>query len=361
MSWWMSDFCVTATLSILLGAWGAQAQERKPVSNSEPMATISGMPITYDELKAAAGAELERLETQRLQFEAHYARSRDEILRKKLDSLVEARLLAAEAARLGITEEDLLAREVENKVTQPTGQDVDGFYEANKKRIQQPKERVQPQIQKYLEQQAYSTARNSYFRELKKKYTVVTYLEPLRSDVQSAGFPSRGSANAKVTLVEFSDFQCTYCRAFYSTLKEILKDYPDTVRVVFRNYPLDSIHPDAQKAAEAALCAGEQKQFWEMHDAIYEDQGNLKVEDLRAKAAKLGLDTSAFNTCLDSGRQAGAVTRDLRDGSALGVSGTPASFINGRFLSGAQPYAELAKVIDEELERLSVAGADVKK
>ncbi len=361
MSRRFSALCVTATVAVLIGIRGVPAQEKKPVPNNKTMATIDGTPITHDELESAAGAELERLETQRRQFEAHYARTRNEILRKNLDSLVEDRLLAAEAARLGITEKDLLTREVEGKVKQPSVQDVDGFYEANKMRIQQPKEKVQPQIQKYLEQQAYSTARSYYIRELKKKYPVVTYLEPLRASVQTAGFPSRGPVNAGVTLVEFSDFQCSYCRALYVTLKEVLKNYPDAVRIVFRNYPLDSIHPDAQKAAEAALCAGEQKRFWEMHDAIFEDQGNLKPEQLKDRAANLGLDAAVFNTCLDSGRQAGAVSCDLKEGSALGVNGTPAIFINGRFLSGAQPYTELAKIIDEELERSSMSVTDTKK
>ncbi len=352
---------LTTTISVLLGVRGVSAQEKKPIPNDKPMATINGIPITFDELKAAAGTDLERLETQRLQFETHYARGRDEILRKNLEDLVEARLLAAEAARLGITERELLARDVEGKVKQPTAQDVDEFFEANRARIQQAKEKVQPQIQKYLEQQALSAARSSYIRELKSKYQVVTYLEPLRSSVQSAGFPSRGSASAEVTLVEFSDFQCTYCRALHGTLQQILKNYPDTVRIVFRNYPLDSIHSDAQKAAEAALCAGEQERFWEMHDAIFEDQGNLKSEQLKARAADLGLDAEAFSTCLDSGRQAGAVRRDLKEGAALGVNGTPAIFINGRFLSGARPYTELAKIIDEELERGSMAVTDAKK
>jgi protein-disulfide isomerase len=151
--------------------------------------------------------------------------------------------------------------------------------------------------------------------------------------------------------VEFSDFQCGYCKAVVGTLKEIQKNYAGQVRLVYRQYPIAAIHPDAFKAAEASLCAGAQGRFWELHDMMFEEQGSLKEEDLKVKAARLQLDIAAFNDCLQSGKSANRVKQDLREGSRAGVSGTPALFINGRFLSGAQPYEEIAKIIDEELKR----------
>ena len=134
-------------------------------------------------------------------------------------------------------------------------------------------------------------------------------------------------------------------------VNEVMKNYGDRVRVVFRQFPLNSIHPMAQKAAEAALCANDQSKFWEMHDAMFADQSGLGVDALKSKAQALGLDGPKFAECLDSGRKAAEVSADLAAGSAVGVTGTPALFVNGRALSGAQPYEAIAKVIDQELAR----------
>ena len=120
---------------------------------------------------------------------------------------------------------------------------------------------------------------------------------------------------------------------------------------MFRQFPLVSIHRNAQKAAEAALCADDQGQFWEMHDAMFDNQRELDVASLKLQAAELGLDEEAFGSCLDSGKFADQIAADVAAGRALGVSGTPALFINGRYLSGAQPYDVIVRVIDDELQR----------
>ena len=164
--------------------------------------------------------------------------------------------------------------------------------------------------------------------------------------------PSKGPANAPITIVEFSDFQCPFCSRVNPTLAQVREKYGDKVRIVFRQFPL-SFHQQAQKAAEASLCAGDQGKFWELHDAMFADQQALGVDQLKTKAAGLGVNAEQFNQCLDSGKHAATVQADLKDGSAAGVSGTPAMFINGRFLSGAQPLNEITKVIDDELARKS--------
>ena len=135
------------------------------------------------------------------------------------------------------------------------------------------------------------------------------------------------------------------------TLDKVTETYGDQVRLVFRQFPLHSIHPQAQKAAEAALCANDQGKFWEMHDAMFGDQRNLDVAQLKSTAAGLELDATAFGQCLDSGQHAERVNSDLQAGMEAGVTGTPALFINGRFLSGAQPFEAISKVIDDELRR----------
>jgi protein-disulfide isomerase len=174
-------------------------------------------------------------------------------------------------------------------------------------------------------------------------------------DVTTQGSPVLGASQAPVTIVEFSDFECPYCGALYPTLKEVEKNYGDKIKVVYRQFPLASIHPNAQKAAEASLCANEQQKFWELHDAMFTDQRNLSVNALKQKAAALNLNTDQFNSCLDSGKYVDVIRRDVADGTKLGVSGTPAMFVNGRYLSGAQPYQEISKIIDDEIRRASAA------
>jgi protein-disulfide isomerase len=336
-----------AVLAILLPI---QAQDMKPAA-SRVVATVNGKAITEDELNKAAATELESLEMQKLQYEANYAQERHQVLENNLDRLIEERLLAAEAARLEISEKELLATEVDSKVKPSTQADAEAFYEANKARISQPRDKVLPQISQYLQREAYQKARSEFIQRLNDRYGAKSSLGTFRSQIDTVGHPARGPEGAPVTIVEFSDFQCSYCKAVEGTLREILKNYPTQVRLVHRQYPIATIHPDAFKASEAVLCAGAQGRFWEMHDLLFNEPGGLKEEALKARAAKLQLDASAFDACLQSGKFADRVRQDVREGSRAGVSGTPALFINGRPLTGAQPYAEIAKIIDEELRR----------
>ena len=161
-----------------------------------------------------------------------------------------------------------------------------------------------------------------------------------------------GDENAPVTVVVFDDFQCPFCKKFFDeTLPKLKEDYIDTgkVKYVFRHFPL-SFHQNAQKAAEAAECAGEQGKFWEMHDMLYSHQDALSVDDLKNYASQLGLDTEQFNQCLDSGKYKDKVQNDFNMGVQVGVSGTPTFFINGEKLVGAQPYSVFQQVIDSKLQ-----------
>jgi len=177
------------------------------------------------------------------------------------------------------------------------------------------------------------------------------FQEPQRTEVATAGYPTRGPATAPVTIVEFSDFECPFCGRLFPTLKAVEKNYPSQVRIVYRQYPLRRIHPMAEKAAEASLCANEQGRFWEMHDSLFGDQEHLMVDALKARAVELKLDTAAFNACLDSGKEVAAIDKDIAEGTNAGVTGTPAMFINGRMVVGARPYADIQAVIEDELAR----------
>jgi protein-disulfide isomerase len=174
--------------------------------------------------------------------------------------------------------------------------------------------------------------------------------------------PSWGPADAPVTIIEFSDYQCPYCVRFWSeTLPQIREEYEGKVRFVYRDFPLTSIHEWAQKAAEAAECADDEDMFWEYHDLIFANQSGLSEQlsnagldgvqtTLEGYASDLGLDAAAFTDCLDSGKYTSEVEKDMQDGRSYGVSGTPAFFINGQSVSGAQPFANFQAVIDAALE-----------
>ncbi len=158
-----------------------------------------------------------------------------------------------------------------------------------------------------------------------------------------------GAENATVKIIEFSDFQCPFCGRVEPTIKQVLSNYQGKVSIQYKHFPL-SIHPFAQKAAEASECAADQGKFWEYHDMLFQNQESLAVTNLKEYAKALGLNQNEFNTCLDSGQKASVVRSDFAEGNSAGVQGTPAFFINGQLLSGAQPYEAFKKVIDSKLQ-----------
>ena len=173
--------------------------------------------------------------------------------------------------------------------------------------------------------------------------------------------PVLGNANAKVTIIEFGDYQCPSCRLFWREIEPRLKkEYIDTgkVKLVFRDFPIQQIHPEATIAAMAAQCAADQGKYWEYHDRIFrqQDRGSddvvrFKAADLKKWGADIRLDTAVFNACIDSARHQDEVAKDYADGTAAGIQGTPTFFINGRVVGGAQSFPVFKKIIDEELAR----------
>jgi len=154
---------------------------------------------------------------------------------------------------------------------------------------------------------------------------------------------------AKITIVEFSDFQCPFCQSFHPTLEKIVSEYGNDVAWVYKHFPLDSIHPNARPAAEASECAAEQDKFWEFAGKLFENQSRLGTDYYKELASELGLNTKKFNSCVDSGKYKDKVESDYQEGVAAGVRGTPGSFINGQPLNGAQPYETVKAAIDSLL------------
>ncbi|MCH7758990.1 DsbA family protein [Patescibacteria group bacterium] len=162
----------------------------------------------------------------------------------------------------------------------------------------------------------------------------------------------RGEFSAPVTIVEFSDFQCPFCRRFHPTLVQILEEYPSQVRWVYKHFPIDSIHNQARPSAEASECAAEQDKFWEFTDALFENQPRLSADLYPKIAENLGLDIARFQSCVDSRKYKDKVEADYQEGLKIGVRGTPGSFVNGEFISGAISYGTLKSLVDAILSDL---------
>jgi protein-disulfide isomerase len=308
----------------------------------EAVADINGEAISAAELIRAVGYPLARLEEQA------YA-----LKQQKLQEMIGDRLIAQEARRRGITVEALVVREIASKVAPVTPADIHAFYEANKSQLPNPESALADQIRTYLENDRQAAARREFVKALQSKAQVAVLLAappPYRVEVPGDG-PSRGPATAPVTVVVFEDFQCPFCRQAHETLERVLARYQDRVRLVHRDFPLEALHPAAWKAHEAARCAEKQGKFWEYRSLLYATPRAVSPEDLNGYAGRLGLDTRTFSSCLAGGELKAVVQRDEDAGNALGLTGTPALFINGRFVPGAQPESEYVRIIEEEAHR----------
>jgi len=268
--------------------------------------------------------------------------------KQTLDQLLVKKLVEQKAKTEGVTPEALYKREVTDKIKKPTDADMKAFYdEQSKKQPLPPFEQIKDQIAQFMERPAAQAAQTAFVDKLKKEMNVQVTMKPPKLEVAADG-PSKGPSTAPVTIVEFSDFECPYCSKAEETVSQVLKQYGDKVRLVYRDFPLP-FHPNAQKAAEAAQCAGDQGKYWEMHEKLFANQKALTVGDLKGHAKAVGLDAGKFDKCLDSGDKAKVVADHRKAGEKVGVTGTPAFFVNGYQLTGAQPIDAFREIIDQEL------------
>ena len=274
--------------------------------------------------------------------------------RNALESIVAEMLLAEAAKTRGLSPEAYAQSEISKRVKPVSDAEVAAFYQSNVGQMQgRTFEVMAPAITRYLTEQAEAEARIALINELRKTGPAVRLMmDAPRFDVDlEDSDPSIGNPKAKVTIVEFSDFQCPFCLRVAPTLKKIRAAYGDKVRVVWKDFPLTQIHPQAFKAGEAGQCAAEQGKFWEYHDQLFENQQALLPDDLKKYAAAVGMDTGRFNSCLDMSKRAEVVRDGVAQGTRLGINSTPTVFVNGRRVDGAQPYEVFAAAIDEELSK----------
>jgi protein-disulfide isomerase len=287
---------------------------------------------------------------------AQFARLRQDLYessRKAVDALIGEFLLIEEAAKRGTSPEALVRQQVDDALIAPVREEeVRDIYERSRPMMGNVTfEQATLAIQSYLQESRRNDAREAFLNELLARASgdVVIHIEPPRYDVPvGADDESFGPEAATLTVVEYSDFQCPFCKRAAPDLRKLVESYPDRVRLVWRHFPLPG-HPDARGAAEAAACAGEQGAFWNYHDELFANQDRLDASDLRRYAEDIGLETGWFDECTRSHRYQATVSDDIAGGTALGVSATPAIFVNGRLMLGAVGYDAYKKVIEEEL------------
>jgi protein-disulfide isomerase len=337
---------------IVLGALAAAViacQSTRPTQAADsagpsaPVARIGTEVITAGDLDKSIRGELNDMEQRAY-----------DMRKAALDQLINQKLVEAKAKAAGKPVDEFLRVELASKVGEPTDEESRALYERAKAagQVKEPFDQVKAQIAQFLRRQKSEAVLAQYLEQVRAEAKVEVLLPPyLPSKVEIAATgPSKGPEGAPITIVEFSDFQCPYCSKAEATVKDLLEleKYKGKIRLVYRDYPLPN-HNLAPKAAEAAHCAGDQSKYWEMHDRLFAAAPKLEVTDLKAYARELKLDEGRFTKCLDSGEKSKLVADHFKAGNDAGVRGTPAFFINGRLISGAQKLEAFTALIDAEL------------
>lgn len=309
------------------------------------VATVDGEPIRAEALGAVAkDAEREALHT--------YCREVHRIRQATTRRAVDDHLLARAARTKGVATDQLVREYLDANVQHPEASEVDAFYAANKSEQAPPLELVRGQVEEAMIKERSQATYDALLEELRKAAKVETKLPDIRPPAYELGAADHtatfGPADAKVRIVEFSDFECPYCSRAAEAVTAVKKRFGDQVQFSYRHFPL-SFHPVARPAAELSQCALEQDKFWEVHDQLFDNQHALSVEGLRTMAQDAGLDMGKLDECLASGRAGQQVDRDLAKGQEIGVRGTPSFYIDGRPFDGGTSPEDLVAAVQEAL------------
>jgi protein-disulfide isomerase len=318
----------------------ACARPRSPGASPEIVAEAGDVRVTRVELEAEAAGRLLPLKSQEY-----------DTLRESLEDLLFERLVKREAQARRVSPEVFVQGELKLDRSAPDPKEVEAIYQANRDRLgQRSVADAKAEIVRLLEEERAREARSAFRKDLFHKAGVRVYLPPPRLNLQvPADAPVLGPPDARVTLVEFADYQCPYCQQAESIVEGILDKNPKTVRFVLRDFPLDTKHARALPAAEAAHCAEDQGKFFEYRRSLLGTPGNLSDEDLVRRAEGLHLKTDAFRTCLAARPHEAEIRKSFEDARALGVSATPTFFVNGRYVEGLRSEGQLQDIIDSEL------------
>jgi protein-disulfide isomerase len=332
---------LAATAALACASLGWRHEGKRPV------ARVGETEITQAELDEALRGQLVKLE---LDYKQSVYRNQKNVL----NHLIESQLVAEEAERRGMALKELYEVEIKSPGEEIPEEEIREVYGQYEGKTDKTYEEMRDPIREYLVREKRSALEQELVKRLRAEAEIeilLPYPELPVIEVAGGGAgPSKGPADAPVTIVEFADFQCPYCSRMQPTLNRLLEDYPDQVRLVYRHFPLSS-HPLGQAAAEASACADEQGRFWPYHDLIFEDQAELSEDKLFEFAAAAGLDVDAFRVCTEDRRFAQLVKDDFNAGREAGVSGTPSFFVNGRPVYGAGTEQTFRELIERELAR----------
>ena len=318
-------------------------QSSKDPKKSNIVAQVGSITLSFDELAQKTANELKKAEQE-------FQQKKYEIQAQEVDRFITETALKLKAESAGLGSIEALLADAVKDLAQPTEVEIKAFYDENKARIGEVSfEEVRGQIIDFLQNGKSREVIQALVTQTKAEYKARDFLEAPRVDIPTGGY-SKGPQSAPIRIVEFADFECGYCSRAGDTLNEVMKKYSGKIRVEYRDFPL-GFHENAEGASIAARCAGEQGKFWEMHDHLFKHQNELNPTQYTQWATELGLDTSRFEECAKRPDIARAVQKDMEIGTSVGVSGTPAFFINGISLSGAQPLEAFIQVIDRELQR----------
>jgi len=306
-------------------------------------AEVVGKKLTVGDIDAGIA---EQLASARQTYEMSLYEARKAALARR----IQQELMQTEASQRGMTVEALIKAEVDGKITPPTDSEQRALYEQFKDQMDGASYEVMAdRLKEHLSQERSGNRLRDYLAELRKRHGVKVLLDPPRVTVEAKG-PTRGPADAKVTILIYSDFECPFCGRAEPTLAKVRETYPNDVKFVFRHYPLP-FHASARPAAAASACAAEQGKFWEVHDQLF-GTGELGVDSVRTFLGKIaGFDLAKYDACLSSGRGEAVVATDVTSAGLVGVDSTPHFFVNGVRISGAQPFEAFQSIINAELDR----------
>jgi len=336
-----SAVALISTLSLAGGA--ALADDQAP---SEVVAEVGGHKITRADLEAHSSSDnMARARSQVVQAKIALYDAEHAALDKEIDKAV----LTQAAAKDHITGDQLLRREVEGKVKDPSEETLRIYY-LGIPGAKDPYEAMRSKILHSIRALEEKQMADDYIKGLRAKQNIKVNLLPPRQEVAIGDTPAAGPADAPITVIEFADYQCPYCRQEEPVLKRLREQFKDKIKYAYRDFPLP-MHPYAHKSAEASRCAGEQGQYWPYHDRLFSGAPeDLAETGLKSIARQLKLDGDKFDKCLDSSAQAAAVDKDLNAGKNLGISGTPTMYINGYTVGGAASYDTLRDLVQQQLD-----------
>lgn len=332
-----ASFITRSRLSVLaLAAFGFVVSSSAIAADSAPLFEYGKKTYTAKQLGIKAQQQLFDIDSQ-------YHQQRSFLIE---DGVIE--LYAAEKAKASGKPVDAVMKDLV-KVKEPSEKELKDFYEKNKSRIPYPFDQIKPQIVRFVTQQKQQDAKKDLLAKIKKekglKMLVAKPIAP-KVDINTKGFARRGNDKAKVTLVEFADYNCPHCKEASKIFEKLYKKYKNKVNFVYGDY---SIIGNSAKIAEAAYCAGKQNKYWQFHHEAFANQGKMDDKQITAVAKKLGLKAKSFAACQKDKKTAAFVADSKKEGARIGVTSTPTMFLNGRKINVAMTEEAIAKELDAAL------------